>query len=196
MVQELQKINCLGKGSLLHSRKGEYQVFIGGRWRFVQSFPWGHTVGLLATKLWAGMNVGERRQLGISVWLPTEEWFRFAVDSGDIVAMKSLVIRSAWWGTNCGFGFWPVAGLVQEIGWSWALSFWGSRWLGKTLLTMHALAQERFCGPATSIEDPVEIGRICFSSSWMTRSAFIHDNLIKLSLRHRPTFIIGEIRDK
>ena len=64
---------------------------------------------------------------------------------------------------------------------------------------MHALAQERFADQQVmSIEDPVEIKQDNMLQLQLNdQIGMTYDNLIKLSLRHRPDLlIIGEIRDK
>ena len=69
---------------------------------------------------------------------------------------------------------------------------------GKTTL-MHALAQECFADQQVmSIEDPVEIKQDNMLQLQLNdQIGMTYDNLIKLSLRHRPDLlIIGEIRDK
>ena len=69
---------------------------------------------------------------------------------------------------------------------------------GKTTL-MHELVQERFKGQQViSIEDPVEIKQDHVLQLQVNQAIdMTYDNLIKLSLRHRPdVLIIGEIRDK
>ena len=69
---------------------------------------------------------------------------------------------------------------------------------GKTTL-MHELVQERFKGQQViSIEDPVEIKQDNVLQLQVNQAIdMTYDNLIKLSLRHRPdVLIIGEIRDK
>ena len=64
---------------------------------------------------------------------------------------------------------------------------------------MHALAQECFADQQVmSIEDPVEIKQDNMLQLQLNdQIGMTYDNLIKLSLRHRPDLlIIGEIRDK
>ncbi len=64
---------------------------------------------------------------------------------------------------------------------------------------MHALAQERFADQQVmSIEDPVEIKQDNMLQLQLNdQIGMTYDNLIKLSLRHRPDLlIIGEIRDR
>ena len=66
---------------------------------------------------------------------------------------------------------------------------------GKTTL-MHELVQERFKGQQViSIEDPVEIKQDNVLQLQVNQAIdMTYDNLIKLSLRHRPdVLIIGEI---
>lgn len=154
-------------------------------------------------KFVAGMMVGEKRrsQLGscdydcgdgqlVSLRLSTV---------GDYRGLESLVIRIlhserrelTYWND----GYKPI---LASLGYRGLYLFAGPVGSGKTTL-MHELVEERFKGrQVISIEDPVEIKQDTVLQLQVNQAIdMTYDNLIKLSLRHRPdVLIIGEIRDK
>ena len=176
MVQEIaKKLIRMGKKEEAQDlyfipRKEEYQVFmrVGDERRFVQSFPFEEMTAIISHfKFVAGMNVGEKRLLH-----DEERELRFWFDQ-----LPDLKKKLA------GRGLYLFAGPVGS---------------GKTTL-MHALAQERFADQQVmSIEDPVEIKQDNMLQLQLNdQIGMTYDNLIKLSLRHRPDLlIIGEIRDR
>lgn len=154
-------------------------------------------------KFVSGMNVGEKRraQLGSCDYAyASDEQVSIRLSSvGDYKGRESLVIRFLHDGKSK-LSFW-------EEGFSQALNMVKGRGLylfsgpvgsGKTSL-MYQLAREHFLGQQViSIEDPVEIKQEQMLQLQLNTSiGMTYDNLIKLSLRHRPDLlIIGEIRDE
>ncbi|MDU6561396.1 MAG: ATPase, T2SS/T4P/T4SS family, partial [Streptococcus sp.] len=118
---------------------------------------------------------------------------------GDYRGLESLVIRVlhserrelTYWNQ----GIQPIKDALDYRG---LYLFAGPVGSGKTTL-MHEWVQERFNGQQViSIEDPVEIKQDNVLQLQVNQAIdMTYDNLIKLSLRHRPdVLIIGEIRDK
>ena len=210
MVQEIAKIDPHGEkgrssGSLLHSSEGGVPGFmrVGDERRFVQSFPFEDMTAIISHfKFVAGMNVGEKRrsQLG-SCDYPLEGWSGLdsLVNGGDYRGYESLVIRLLHdEERELRFWFDQLPDLQKKLAGRGLYLFAGPVGSGKTTL-MHALAQERFADQQVmSIEDPVEIKQDNMLQLQLNdQIGMTYDNLIKLSLRHRPDLlIIGEIRDK
>ncbi|WP_159591870.1 competence type IV pilus ATPase ComGA [Streptococcus halichoeri] len=153
-------------------------------------------------KFLSGMNVGEKRrsQLGACTYhLPDHQKIRLRLSTvGDYQGRESLVIRLlqdgsrelAYWGD----GWSQVLTKIKGRG---LYLFAGPVGSGKTTL-MHALAREKFAKQQMiAIEDPVEIQNDSMLQLQVnTTIGMTYDELIKLSLRHRPDLlIIGEIRD-
>ena len=128
------------------------------------------------------------------------EWSRFACRRwGDYRGYESLVIRLLHdEERELRFWFDQLPDLKKKLAGRGLYLFAGPVGSGKTTL-MHALAQERFADQQVmSIEDPVEIKQDNMLQLQLNdQIGMTYDNLIKLSLRHRPDLlIIGEIRDR
>ena len=152
-------------------------------------------------KFLAGLNVGEKRrsQQGscdydygsgeISLRLSTV---------GDYRGKESLVIRLLYDNDQeLKFWFQAVEEIVKEIKGRGLYLFSGPVGSGKTTL-MYQLARLKFPDKQIlTIEDPVEIKQEDMLQLQLNEAiGATYDNLIKLSLRHRPDLlIIGEIRD-
>ena len=187
-------------------RKDDYELYlrIGQERKLIDVYRPDFMASLIGHfKFVAGMMVGEKRrsQLGscdydcgdgqvVSLRLSTV---------GDYRGMESMVIRilhserrdlTYWNG-----GYKPI---LEALDYRGLYLFAGPVGSGKTTL-MHELVQERFKGrQVISIEDPVEIKQDQVLQLQVNQAIdMTYDNLIKLSLRHRPdVLIIGEIRDK
>ena len=125
---------------------------------------------------------------------------RFALSTvGDYRGYESLVIRLLHdEERELRFWFDQLPDLKKKLAGRGLYLFAGPVGSGKTTL-MHALVQERFADQQVmSIEDPVEIKQDNMLQLQLNdQIGMTYDNLIKLSLRHRPDLlIIGEIRDK
>lgn len=211
MVQEIaKKLIRMGKKEEAQDlyfipRSEGYQVFmrVGDERRFVQTFPFEEMTAIISHfKFVAGMNVGEKRrsQLG-SCDYPLEEGvvsIRLST-VGDYRGYESLVIRLLHdEERELRFWFDQLPELQKKLAGRGLYLFAGPVGSGKTTL-MHALAQARFADQQVmSIEDPVEIKQDNMLQLQLNdQIGMTYDNLIKLSLRHRPDLlIIGEIRDK
>lgn len=153
-------------------------------------------------KFMAGMNVGEKRrsQQGSCEYDYGEGLVSIRLSSvGDYKNRESLVIRLLHDG-NKQLQFWfdGLEEVSQGIGGRGLYLFSGPVGSGKTSLMYH-LAQLKFQNKQVlTIEDPVEIKREEMLQLQLNEAiGASYDNLIKLSLRHRPDLlIIGEIRDK
>ena len=149
-------------------------------------------------KFVAGMNVGEKAQPAKSCDYPLEGWSGLdsLVDGGDYRGYESLVIRLLHdEERELRFWFDQLPDLKKKLAGRGLYLFAGPVGSGKTTL-MHALAQERFADQQVmSIEDPVEIKQDNMLQLQLNdQIGMTYDNLIKLSLRHRPDLlIIGEI---
>lgn len=152
-------------------------------------------------KFVSGMNVGEKRrsQLGSCDYELGEETVSLRLSSvGDYRGLESLVIRILF-SENTVLNYWfnPVEDIKSKMSRRGLYLFSGPVGSGKTTL-MHQLVAEKFSGrQIISIEDPVEIKQPSMLQLQLNDSiGMTYDNLIKLSLRHRPdVLIIGEIRD-
>ncbi len=152
-------------------------------------------------KFAAGMNVGERRrsQLGSCDYALEQESLSLRLSTvGDYRGLESLVIRLLYDGQqDLAFWDWNPTSLGQLLQGRGLYLFSGPVGSGKTSL-MYQLAKERFRGrQILTIEDPVEIKDSTFLQLQLNKEiGMTYDQLIKLSLRHRPDLlIIGEIRD-
>ncbi|MER0124010.1 competence type IV pilus ATPase ComGA [Streptococcus sp. ZJ100] len=152
-------------------------------------------------KFVAGMNVGEKRrsQQGSCDYdygngqIP----LRFST-VGDYRGKESLVIRFLY-DNDHDLKFWFDAAerIGKEIKGRGLYLFSGPVGSGKTTLMYH-LARLKFANQQIlTIEDPVEIKQEDMLQLQLNEAiGATYDNLIKLSLRHRPDLlIIGEIRD-
>ena len=152
-------------------------------------------------KFVAGMNVGEKRrsQLGSCDYQYEEKLSSLRLSTvGDYRGHESLVIRLLHdEEQNLHFWFQDVNELGKQYRQRGLYLFAGPVGSGKTTL-MHELAKSLFKGQQVmSIEDPVEIKQEDMLQLQLNEAiGLTYENLIKLSLRHRPDLlIIGEIRD-
>ena len=152
-------------------------------------------------KFVAGMNVGEKRrsQLGSCDYQYDEKVSSLRLSTvGDYRGHESLVIRLLHdEEQDLHFWFQDLAELGEQYRQRGLYLFAGPVGSGKTTL-MHELAKSLFKGQQVmSIEDPVEIKQEEMLQLQLNEAiGLTYENLIKLSLRHRPDLlIIGEIRD-
>ena len=152
-------------------------------------------------KFLAGMNVGERRRTQVGAcsydYGPGTISLRFST-VGDFRNRETLVIRLLYDRLEeLHFWYEDMAKLAKQYSKRGLYLFAGPVGSGKTSL-MYRLAQESFKGSQIlSIEDPVEIQSDQILQLQVNPEiGLTYDNLIKLSLRHRPDLLmIGEIRD-
>lgn len=171
--------------------------------RFIGEYDEGEFAAVISHfKFIAGMNVGEKRRsqqgscdydygdVKISLRLSTV---------GDYRNKESLVIRFLYEGVHdLRYWFNAVEAVSSEIKGRGLYLFSGPVGSGKTTLMYH-LARLKFQHQQVlTIEDPVEIKQDDMLQLQLNEAiGATYDNLIKLSLRHRPDLlIIGEIRDK
>lgn len=147
------------------------------------------------------MNVGEKRrsQLGSCDYLVDGQVTSLRLSTvGDYRGLESLVIRLLHdESRELHFWFDEIENLSSKCNRRGLYLFSGPVGSGKTTL-MHELAKRRFVGQQImSIEDPVELKQDNILQLQLNEAiGMTYDNLIKLSLRHRPDLlIIGEIRD-
>ena len=152
-------------------------------------------------KFVAGMNVGEKRrsQLGSCDYQYDEKVSSLRLSTvGDYRGHESLVIRLLHdEEQDLHFWFQDIGELGKQYRQRGLYLFAGPVGSGKTTL-MHELAKSLFKGQQVmSIEDPVEIKQEEMLQLQLNEAIGLsYENLIKLSLRHRPDLlIIGEIRD-
>ena len=152
-------------------------------------------------KFVAGMNVGEKRrsQLGSCDYQYGEKVSSLRLSTvGDYRGHESLVIRLLHdEEQELHFWFQDMNELGEQYRQRGLYLFAGPVGSGKTTL-MHELAKSLFKGQQVmSIEDPVEIKQEDMLQLQLNEAiGLTYENLIKLSLRHRPDLlIIGEIRD-
>lgn len=145
------------------------------------------------------MDVGEKRkaQLGAVNYQLTKGCQRLRISTvADYQGKESMVLRFLYplmQQLNC---FFPehYQILCQQTGYRGLYLFAGPTGSGKTSL-MYSLAQEE-TGQVIAIEDPVEIEEPRFLQLQINEKIGQgYDELIRLSLRHRPELlVIGEIR--
>lgn len=152
-------------------------------------------------KFVAGMNVGEKRrsQLGSCDYQHGDKVSSLRLSTvGDYRGHESLVIRLLHdQEQELRFWFQNLMELENGFRQRGLYLFAGPVGSGKTTL-MHELAKSLFKGQQVmSIEDPVEIKQEAMLQLQLNEAIGLnYENLIKLSLRHRPDLlIIGEIRD-
>lgn len=152
-------------------------------------------------KFVAGMNVGEKRrsQLGSCDYAYDDQMASLRLSTvGDYRGHESLVIRLLHdEKQELHFWFQDIEELGKQYRQRGLYLFAGPVGSGKTTL-MHELAKSLFKGQQVmSIEDPVEIKQDNMLQLQLNEAiGLTYENLIKLSLRHRPDLlIIGEIRD-
>lgn len=153
-------------------------------------------------KYLGSMDVGEKRkaQLGAITYFIGEEQQRLRLSTvGDYQGKESLVVRFLHPLNTLKLDyFYPedlpmIEKTIQNIAGLYLFS--GPTGSGKTTL-MYDLAR-KFQGQVITIEDPVEIEEPAFLQLQTNEKIQqTYDQLIKLSLRHRPDLLmIGEIRD-
>ncbi|SDB23628.1 competence protein ComGA [Streptococcus henryi] len=211
MVQELarkiigQAVEVNAQDIYMIPRADNYELYmrIGDERRFIDEFESQQMMALISHfKFVAGMNVGEKRrsQLGSCdyAFADGEEISLRLSSVGDYRGKESLVVRLLYSGRHdLNYWFNGMRNLLEVIGGRGLYLFSGPVGSGKTTL-MHQLVAEKFPDKQIiSIEDPVEIKQDSMLQLQLNESiGMTYDNLIKLSLRHRPDIlIIGEIRD-
>ena len=180
----------------------ELYMRIGDERRFIQTYDFDQLAAVISHfKFLAGMNVGEKRrsQLGSCDYQYEEKLSSLRLSTvGDYRGHESLVIRLLHdEEQNLHFWFQDVNELGKQYRQRGLYLFAGPVGSGKTTL-MHELAKSLFKGQQVmSIEDPVEIKQEDMLQLQLNEAiGLTYENLIKLSLRHRPDLlIIGEIRD-
>ena len=187
-------------------KKDSYELYmrIGEERRFIDTYNYRLMANLISHfKFVAGMNVGEKRrsQLGAcDYYYEKDKKISLRLSSvGDYRNYESLVIRLLFDGRHdLKFWFDGMNLILKEIKGRGLYLFSGPVGSGKTTL-MYQLVKEKFSNSQViTIEDPVEIKQDDMLQLQLNESIeMTYDNLIKLSLRHRPDIlIIGEIRDK
>lgn len=153
-------------------------------------------------KFMAGMNVGEKRrsQQGSCDYDYGEGVISLRLSTvGDYRNKESLVIRFLYEDVrDLRYWFNTMEEIAEEIKGRGLYLFSGPVGSGKTTLMYH-LARLKFSKQQVlTIEDPVEIKQDDMLQLQLNEAiGATYDNLIKLSLRHRPDLlIIGEIRDQ
>ncbi|MGT2801856.1 competence type IV pilus ATPase ComGA [Streptococcus henryi] len=211
MVQKLarkiigQAVEVNAQDIYMIPRADYYELYmrIGDERRFIDEFESQQMMALISHfKFVAGMNVGEKRrsQLGSCdyAFADGEEISLRLSSVGDYRGKESLVVRLLYSGRHdLHYWFNGMRNLLEAVGSRGLYLFSGPVGSGKTTL-MHQLVAEKFPDKQIiSIEDPVEIKQDNMLQLQLNESiGMTYDNLIKLSLRHRPDIlIIGEIRD-
>lgn len=212
MVQELGKkiiaeaVQNRAQDIYIIPKKDFYELYmrIGDERKFIDDYEHQFMANLISHfKFVAGMNVGEKRrsQLGACDYHYDEDkTIALRLSSvGDYRSYESLVIRLLFDGRHdLKFWFNGMNLILKEIKGRGLYLFSGPVGSGKTTL-MYQLVKEKFSSrQVITIEDPVEIKQDDMLQLQLNESIdMTYDNLIKLSLRHRPDIlIIGEIRDK
>lgn len=210
MVQEIaQKIIATAKEKkaqdiyfIPKEKSYELHMRVGDERCLVDSYEFDVLAAVISHfKFVAGMNVGEKRrsQLGSCDYQYGEKKSSLRLSTvGDYRGHESLVIRLLH-DEEQELHFWfqdmnELGGQYRQRG---LYLFAGPVGSGKTTL-MHELAKSLFKGQQVmSIEDPVEIKQEEMLQLQLNEAiGLTYENLIKLSLRHRPDLlIIGEIRD-
>lgn len=211
MVQELAKeliktaVAINAQDIYIIPKAKQYEVFmrVGDERRHIDVFGNDRMASLIGHfKFVAGMNVGEKRrsQLGSCDYtFEEDEIVSLRLSSvGDYRGLESLVIRLLYSGRHeLHYWFDGIERLKPVVGGRGLYLFSGPVGSGKTTL-MHQLVADQFRDKQIiTIEDPVEIKQENMLQLQLNEEiGMTYDNLIKLSLRHRPDIlIIGEIRD-
>lgn len=211
MVQELAKTiirqayDLNAQDIYMLPRDGEYELLlrVGDERRRLDVCGTDRMANLISHfKFVAGMTVGEKRrsQLGSCDYQVDEDLkvsLRLST-VGDYRGQESLVIRLLH-SQQSVLSYWFDGDkkVREAVGGRGLYLFSGPVGSGKTTL-MHQLIADTFKElQVISIEDPVEIKNSQLLQLQVNESiGMTYDNLIKLSLRHRPDIlIIGEIRD-
>ncbi|VTT02538.1 competence type IV pilus ATPase ComGA [Streptococcus oralis] len=210
MVQEIaQKIIATAKEKkaqdiyfIPKEKSYELHMRVGDERCLVDSYEFDVLAAVISHfKFVAGMNVGEKRrsQLGSCDYHHGEKVSSMRLSTvGDYRGHESLVIRLLHdEEQDLHFWFQDIGELGKQYRQRGLYLFAGPVGSGKTTL-MHELAKSLFKGQQVmSIEDPVEIKQEDMLQLQLNEAiGLTYENLIKLSLRHRPDLlIIGEIRD-
>jgi len=210
MVQEIaQKIIATAKEKkaqdiyfIPKEKSYELHMRVGDERCLVDSYEFDVLAAVISHfKFVAGMNVGEKRrsQLGSCDYQYDEKVSSLRLSTvGDYRGHESLVIRLLHdEEQDLHFWFQDIGELGKQYRQRGLYLFAGPVGSGKTTL-MHELAKSLFKGQQVmSIEDPVEIKQEEMLQLQLNEAiGLTYENLIKLSLRHRPDLlIIGEIRD-
>lgn len=210
MVQEIaQKIIATAKEKkaqdiyfIPKEKSYELHMRVGDERCLVDSYEFDVLAAVISHfKFVAGMNVGEKRrsQLGSCDYQYDEKVSSLRLSTvGDYRGHESLVIRLLHdEEQDLHFWFQDLGELGKQYRQRGLYLFAGPVGSGKTTL-MHELAKSLFKGQQVmSIEDPVEIKQEEMLQLQLNEAiGLTYENLIKLSLRHRPDLlIIGEIRD-
>ena len=210
MVQEIaQKIIATAKEKkaqdiyfIPKEKSYELHMRVGDERCLVDSYEFDVLAAVISHfKFVAGMNVGEKRrsQLGSCDYQYDEKVSSLRLSTvGDYRGHESLVIRLLHdEEQDLHFWFQNMNELGEQYRQRGLYLFAGPVGSGKTTL-MHELAKSLFKGQQVmSIEDPVEIKQEDMLQLQLNEAiGLTYENLIKLSLRHRPDLlIIGEIRD-
>ena len=210
MVQEIaQKIIATAKEKkaqdiyfIPKEKSYELHMRVGDERCLVDSYEFDVLAAVISHfKFVAGMNVGEKRrsQLGSCDYQYDEKVSSLRLSTvGDYRGHESLVIRLLHdEEQDLHFWFEDLVELGEQYRQRGLYLFAGPVGSGKTTL-MHELAKSLFKGQQVmSIEDPVEIKQEDMLQLQLNEAiGLTYENLIKLSLRHRPDLlIIGEIRD-
>ena len=210
MVQEIaQKIIATAKEKkaqdiyfIPKEKSYELHMRVGDERCLVNSYEFDVLAAVISHfKFVAGMNVGEKRrsQLGSCDYQYDERVSSLRLSTvGDYRGHESLVIRLLHdEEQDLHFWFQDIGELGKQYRQRGLYLFAGPVGSGKTTL-MHELAKSLFKGQQVmSIEDPVEIKQEEMLQLQLNEAIGLsYENLIKLSLRHRPDLlIIGEIRD-
>lgn len=210
MVQEIaQKIIATAKEKkaqdiyfIPKEKSYELHMRVGDERCLVDSYEFDVLAAVISHfKFVAGMNVGEKRrsQLGSCDYQYGEKKSSLRLSTvGDYRGNESLVIRLLHdEEQELHFWFQNMNELGEQYRQRGLYLFAGPVGSGKTTL-MHELAKSLFKGQQVmSIEDPVEIKQEDMLQLQLNEAiGLTYENLIKLSLRHRPDLlIIGEIRD-
>lgn len=185
-------------------RADQYQLYrrIMDERQFVGELEEAEVTALISHfKFVAGLNVGEKRrsQQGSCDYDYGDGEVSLRLSTvGDYRGRESLVIRFLY-DNDKELKFWFEAAerIAEEIKGRGLYLFSGPVGSGKTTLMYH-LARLKFPDKQIlTIEDPVEIKQEGMLQLQLNEAiGASYDNLIKLSLRHRPDLlIIGEIRD-
>lgn len=186
--------------------KGDhYELYmrVGDERRFIDVFDNDYMSSLISHfKFVAGMNVGEKRrsQLGSCDYvLEDGKEVSLRLSSvGDYRGRESLVIRLLHRRRHeLRYYFDGMKNILEAIDGRGLYLFSGPVGSGKTTLMYQLIAEKFPDKQVITIEDPVEIKQDNMLQLQLNESiGMTYDNLIKLSLRHRPDIlIIGEIRD-
>lgn len=186
-------------------RADQYELFlrIGDERRLVDVYRGDRMAHLISHfKFVAGMTVGEKRRCQVgSCDYDLDEDTRLSLrlsSVGDYRGQESLVIRLLHHQKKeLRYWFDGLTKVASQIGGRGLYLFAGPVGSGKTTLMHQLIADHYQEAQVISIEDPVEIkNQQALQLQVNDDIGMTYDNLIKLSLRHRPDIlVIGEIRD-